>query len=81
MSTTRSGRTMTGAERAMTPDQAGLATPRRSRLGLESAAKGTEVESYGMPGRLPLARRSLCGGNWHSLRAVSLTTRATSARA
>jgi hypothetical protein len=50
---------MTRAERARTPDQAGPAAPGLSRLGIDSTAKRTEVESYGMPRRLPLAQRSL----------------------
>ena len=59
MSTARSGKTITRAERARTPDQAGPAAAGLSRLGIDSTAKRTEVESYGIARRLPLAQRSL----------------------
>ena len=58
MSTARSGTAMTKGERARIPSQIGLAGPDLLCLNTDTTVSSTELESYGIPRRLPLAQRS-----------------------
>ena len=58
MPTVRSGAAMTKSERVGTPSQIGMAGPDVLHLGTDPTVRPTELESYGIPRRLPLAQRS-----------------------